>query len=356
MAAYYPVPVTGENESEVWTWVDHWRIQARKNRVVCTACTWLGGLLFLILSWLVLATTLIHYEIRPFRTLFSFLPGASTILDPFVTYLPRLNKGFFFDLLFGLILATLVSCLIMVIFEILISLLYHPKKRLIPEGSPKERASALLANGREAMETGVKIRPYGWLVPVVSFFLVEFGLLTACILLVGDPAELFARYLTASTALNYLLVFLLSTGLFTMLWGTQVVALWVFCRMKLPYSFVAELECYSFFAGEKAGKKTRQEILEERKVKAAKQREDALALERSGAYPKATALLLEAAHGGDVSAMEHYARHCLISDSRIPAEYWLKKCIATGQASKNAKKLLRKLRSGRSTGAAFIRE
>jgi hypothetical protein len=54
--------------------------------------------------------------------------------------------------------------------------------------------------------------------------------------------------------------------------------------------------------------------------------------------------------------MEHYARHCLVSDSRIPAEYWLRRCVATGESSKSAKKMLRRLRMGMHTGAAYIRQ
>ena len=82
----------------------------------------------------------------------------------------------------------------------------------------------------------------------------------------------------------------------------------------------------------------------------------ALAQEKAGAYPKAAALFLEAAHGGDVTAMEHYARHCLISDSRVPAGYWLKRCVASGCASKNARKMLRRLQMGSTAGVTFIRE
>lgn len=356
MRAYYPVPVTAENDTDVWYLVDHYRVQARKNRIICLICPWLGGLLFLPLFLLVLLNTLHAYEIQPIAGLIGLLPLAEPILSVTHLLIPRLNEGFILDFFFGLGILCAVTGLILFLLELLISLIYHPKRRLMPEGSPKERSSALLANARETMEIAARIRPGGWLFFLFAFFLAEFAFLALCILCGGDPAALFARYLTGSTPLNYLIVFLISTLVYGAAWGALVLLLWCFCRMKLPYSFVADIECYSIYAGEKAGKLTPEEQLANRLSKAEEKRKEALDLEKSGAYPRAATLFLEAAHGGDVPAMEHYARHCLISDSRIPAEYWLRRCVSSGGSSKNARRMLRRLRSGLPTGAAFIRE
>ena len=352
MRAYYSVPVTAENDRDVWYLVDHYRIQAKKNRIICMICPWLGGMLFLPLFLLVLLNTLHAYEIQPFAGLIGLLPIVEPTLNMTHILIPRLNEGFIPDFFFGLGILCAVMGLILFLLELLISLIYHPKRRLIPEGSPKERASSLLANARETMEIAARIRPGGWLFFLFAFFLAEFAFLALCILCGGDPAALFARYLTGSTPFNYLIVFLISTVVYGLAWGALVLLLWLFCRVKLTYSFVADIECYSIYAGGKAGKLTP----EERLSRAEEKRKEALELEKSGAYPKAAALFLEAAHGGDVPAMEHYARHCLISDSRIPAEYWLKRCVSSGRSSKNARRMLRRLRSGLPTGAAFIRE
>ena len=107
---------------------------------------------------------------------------------------------------------------------------------------------------------------------------------------------------------------------------------------------------------EKNGKLSYPEILAKRKAAAAETRQSALAAERAGAYPKAASMLLKAAHGGDPLAMEHYARHCLISENLVPAKYWLRRCAATGEASKNAKKMLRRVKMGMPADAAFLRE
>lgn len=356
MRAYYPVPVTAENDSDVWYLVDRYRVQARKNRVICMICPWLGGLLFLPLYLLVLLSTLHTYEIQPFADLIGLLPLADPVLEVTHLLIPRLNEGFILDFFFGLGVLCALMALVLFLLELLISVIYHPKKRPMPEGSPKERASSLLANARETMETAARIRPGGWLFFLFLFFLAEFSLLALCILYGGNPAAFFARYFTGSTPLNYLIVFFIGTGVYGMVWGALVLLLWCFRRMKLPYSFVADIECYTIYAGEKAGKLPREELLANRLAKAEIKRKEALDLEKSGAYPKAASLFLEAAHGGDVPAMEHYARHCLISDSRIPAEYWLRRCVSSGGSSKNARRMLRRLRAGLSTGAAFIRE
>ena len=53
--------------------------------------------------------------------------------------------------------------------------------------------------------------------------------------------------------------------------------------------------------------------------------------------------------------MEHYARHCILSHLNDSARYWLKKCIATGEASKEAEKMLLRLRLHLNHRVAYLR-
>lgn len=356
MARYYPVPVTAENFPETWYWVDQYRIRAKKRRVGCIVSLWAGGLSLLWLLLMGASGILYEYGVLPFYDLLRWLPGFEKLWGA-MGWLNVLGPGRVWqDFLMMLILLYWLTLAVMALFYGLSQLIYRPKGRPMPEESPKENASALLANARETMEAAAGIHPVGWQIFPICLFLAEFVLLTLCILVAGDPAPILARYMTPSTPLNYLLIFFLPVGGFTAVYGILVYILWSFCRMKLPYSFVAYIECYSFFATEKAGKLTWPELLAKRKAKAAEKCQAALAAEKSGAYAKAAALFLEAAHGGDAAAMEHYARHCLISDSRIPARYWLNRCVSSGEASKNAKKMHRRLKLGMDTGAAYIRE
>lgn len=356
MARYYPVPVTAENFPETWYWVDQYRIRAKKRRVGCVISLWAGGISLLILLLIGACGILYEYGVLPFYDLLRWFPGFEKLWDA-MGWLNVLSPGRVWqDFLMMLILLYWLTLAVMALFYGLSQLLCRPRGRVTPEESPRENASALLANARETMEIAARIRPTGWICFPFCLFLLEFGLLTLCILTSGDPAPVLAAYMTPSTPLNYLLLFFFSVGGFTAIYGLLVWILWNFCRMNLPYSFVADIECYSFFATERADKLTYPEVLARRKAKAAEKCQAALAAEKSGAYGKAAAMFLEAAHGGDVSAMEHYARHSLISDSQIPARYWLKRCVSSGEASKTAKKMLRRLQLGMQTGAAYIRE
>ena len=355
MVRYYSLPVTAENFPNVWLTVDNYRIQAKKRRFGCVVSLWAGGFAFLFLLLTGIGGILYEHGVMPFYNLLRLLPG----FEGLWRVMRWLNVGpgvLLWDFLTLVLLLYWITMAVMALFYGLSLLLYHPKPRPVPEESPKENASGLLANARETMEYASDIHPRGWLIFPFAFFLAEAAFLTLCILMAGDPAPLLQSIMTPSTALNYMLLFAVTIGGFILVYGLPVYALWCFCRMKLNYAFVADIECYSFFAGEKAGKLTYPELLAKRKEKAAKTCQSALTAEKSGAYGKAAALFLEAAHGGDISAMEHYARHCMISESYVPAEYWLRRCISSGEASKNAKKLLRKLRLGSNTGVAYIRD
>lgn len=356
MVAYYSVPITAENFPNTWLAVDTCRIRAKKRRAGCILSLWAGGISLLSLLVIGICGIFYEYGIRPFYDLILLLPGFEALWPAMDWLIARGPGGALGDFLTLLLVLYWITLAVMALFYLFSQLLYHPKPRSVPEESPKDSAAGLLANGRETMEIAADIHPRGWFTFPFAFFLVQLGFLTACILLSGDPAPLLKRYMTPSTALNYMLLFVGATGGFAAVYGLLVYALWCFCRIRLSYSFIADIECYYIFAGEKAGKLTYGEILERRKEKAAKTCLTALAAEKSGAYGKAAAMFLEAAHGGDPSAMEHYARHCLISGSPVPAEYWLRRCVATGNASKNAKKMLRRLRIGANTGAAYIRD
>lgn len=67
-------------------------------------------------------------------------------------------------------------------------------------------------------------------------------------------------------------------------------------------------------------------------------------------------MLAEAAHDGDVEAMEHYARHNLIAHFKDPARYWLEKAIDSGNASQWAIKTIRHMKWHLNTKAVYLTE
>ena len=359
MRMYYPLPVTGENFPTVWDCVERMRIRARQHRAECAAAAIVSGICCLCLSVFLGCGLVYERGFSPIVSLARLFPRFDAVWGSVRAYAPGLEGGFLHGALANSFLILFVSLSVGLLGALLVWCVYHPFGRKLPEESPRDNASALLANAREALEYSCRIRPVGFAAFLFCFFAMEFMLLALCVLQAGSPeaaSSLFVEILTPSAPLNYLLLFFGGTGGFAILYGAVLLVLWCILRLGLPYDFVADIECYHIFAGEKAGKLSSEELAEKRMAKAQLKCAQALAQEKAGAYPKAAALFLEAAHGGDVTAMEHYARHCLISDSRVPARYWLKRCVASGCASKNARKMLRRLRMGSTASVTFIRE
>ena len=359
MRMYYPLPVTGENFPVVWDCVDRMRIRAKQHRAECAAAAIVGGVFCLFLSFFLGCGLVYEQGFSPFRSFVKLFPRFDSAWNFVRVHASGLDGGFLHAAAAASLLTLLVSLMAGLLGALIVWCLYHPFCRKLPEENPKDNASALLANAREALENSCQIRPVGFVFFLFAFFILEFALLAGCILRAGSPEAaraMFADILTPSAPLNYLLLLFGGTAGFALIFGSTSLLLWIILRLSLPYDFVADIECYHIFAGEKTGKLTSEELTARRLARAEQKCAQALAFEKSGAYPKAAALYLEAAHGGDANAMEHYARHCLISDSRVPAEYWLKRCVASGTASKNARRMLRKIRMGSTAQVSFIRE
>lgn len=356
---YYPLPVTGENYPEVWTCVDRLRIRARRRKVQCAAAAVAAGFICLPLSVLLFCALAWEAGFSPMRHCLELVPWLQAAVD----FVRRASASFGPTLLtralIGVLSIQLAALLAGTLAALLVWVVYHPFARKLPEGTPKENGSGLLANARETLELSFRIRPVGFWIFLFGFFFAEFGLLGGCALTAGSPeaaSGILSSFLTRSAPLNYLILFAAGTSLFAILYGIPVLILRIFFRLRLGYGFVADIECYSLYSGEKAGKLSPAELAAKRKTAAAEKCRQALELEKTGSYRKASLLLLEAAHGGDVSAMEHYGRHCIISGRRLPARYWLERCVSTGEASKNAQWMLRRLKLGLTSGIGFIRE
>ena len=127
-------------------------------------------------------------------------------------------------------------------------------------------------------------------------------------------------------------------------------------RYQFPYDLMAQAETAALLAREETAEAlTPEESAAHFAARAASLRNEALDLEKEAAYLKAKNMLHDAALLGDLPAMEHYARHCILSHLNDSARYWLKKCIATGEASKEAEKMLLRLRLHLNHRVAYLR-
>lgn len=231
----------------------------------------------------------------------------------------------------------------------IILLLYHPFKRKPPlEKTRAEQAELLVEMAKQAHILSTHTKPQ---VPMGTLVLLYIGV-TAIVLVFGvhlNNAALFQSLLTnkysADYGLNMILFGMLCCCIFVPLDYLRALTTGLFIRYPIPYSFVVEVEAYHVLTDKNLSE-----------AQAAQLREEALALERIQAYPRAKALLLKAAHLGDVSAMEHYARHCLIAHQHLPARYWLEKCIASAGASPEAQKMWKQIKRHRRIDVRFLKE
>lgn len=119
-----------------------------------------------------------------------------------------------------------------------------------------------------------------------------------------------------------------------LLWVTRI-----FYRFDFPYDLVVQAEAAALIAGDGLTDLSPEALAE----KAAVLREEALELEKQNGYHPAKEKLHQAALLDDVSAMEHYARHCLLLHMNDSARYWLNKCAASENASQEALRMRRRM-------------
>ncbi len=372
----YPTPIRQENFQDIWTFTDQHRRTAKKKFVTARVAPFFSNLTFCILLFFA-ALGLIHDHIPGKVAAFlGTVPKWLPLWNRFRAVMPGLEPvcAGFVVLLSVYVISFGVCC----IFVLLVGILYHPLKQKLPEASPQENAQQLLAMARNTRRYAFGTDVCG---SITSAFLFSLGALaflgvywigylkemqpiaeafTSPVMRVLKPCipdqsiyesiqmNLFPGSIMVAWAGLYIGYMLLNR-----LHGLSIRFLF---RYPVPYSFVAQIEEYAVFCGEETADLTQEALRARHREQAEAKRIQALELESHGAYPKAKALLAEAAHGGDVPAMEHYARHWLMAKVRDPARFWLERAIATGQASEEAQKLLKRIKWHRRIDAKHLKK
>lgn len=370
-------PIRRANFSENWKIVEEIRHQAKKKYRISNGASFASNMVFSILSFLSI-NGILH----------DHLPGAySRFLGNFPVLIPLWRRFSSLFLRSGQSWAVQLALTALVLYGIcfavnavvvlILTCTHRKETSLLPTGSVKENATAMLAMAKEARQyaTGTVIR--GSAIWALFFLICQFSLLGFyCVTEIGslpalievstrpvmgllssffpDPAfcATVRTVIFVPSLLLFALALFLSYILISLVHALSVQLLYIY---RVPYSFVADVEAYYLFCEDDFGTMSIEEIQTALAQRADEVCEKAAKQERRGLYKQARELYGQAAYSGNLHAMEEYARHWLVLKAKDPARYWLQKCADTGKASKRVLKDLRKLKRNRKVSAEYIK-
>lgn len=344
-----PFPVTPESFAQCWDYVDRRRRIAMRRSVLAKV----GGLvinLFFLCTLIFVCNGLIYTYLRgSYCRYLGNLAPFMTLWKPAAKLLQISGSSLAGDACKLLIAAYLVSALAFGLLSALIHLVYHPRKKEVPTLSYAENTALLAKLAHSARDHAYRTRLVTSIVATVLAIIVIVVLFFAYALDLQDAARL-TRIMTTFpfpdvtiNSLLYVLFLYMVSNFFStpFLFLTRPIYYYDF-----PYELVIQAERAALFAREDDSSLTPEALTQQHKENAAALREQAVELEKISAYSKAKELFFTAAVAGDTAAMEHYARHCLLTRLPDSARYWLNACAAQPDASEAVKKILFQLKLG----------
>ena len=334
----FPFPVTPENFSVCWDYVDVRRRKARSRAAIAKVGGFIANLVFL-LCILLGANGLIYQHFHgPYHAFLAQSDLFTRIWDSVAGLLLTAADSLPLQAVKLLGASYVLSTVVFLMIALVVSLVYHPRKQAEPDGSYPEKTAALVSAAREARGCSYRTRLNTSVMSVVLVVALAFALLLGFTAWHGDAqaiSELLSRFPTKDPGTNCLLYVLAAYLILDFLSRILLLLTRFIYRYEFSHHTLVLAETGSIFASD-AHDATQED--------AENWTREALELERNHAYGEAKALLLKAALLGNASAMEHYARHCLLVHMNDSARYWLQRCVATGQATKEAKSMLRRIR------------
>jgi len=263
------------------------------------------------------------------------------------------------DLLRLLLLSYLAGIAVFLLLFLLTVLLYHPRKRALPEGSYPERAQQLASLTRKVWKQTFKTHISSSVVSILLVIMAAFVLFFGYTFYLEDAntaSTLLSRFPTSDGPTNAMLYVFFSYFIGHLLCLPMLLITRPLYFATLPYELVAKTAAAALFAGEAADGMSEEDITRQRLENAISFREEAIKAEYRNGYQIAMDLFLKAALCGDVPAMEHYARHCLLDHQKEPARYWLDRAAASGEISPEGKDMRQRLKLGRNLNVGYLRE
>lgn len=339
-------PITPENFDSCWTLTDRLR---RKSRRMC-AIARIGGFLtnlFLLFALLFISVGLIADQVRgSFRMFVTSLPLYPDLWKAITELALKPGDSLTAQAVKLVLCAYGASILLFISLALVIALLYHPRKKAVPQGTYAERTELLCKAAQEAWARSFRTKISTSIASTLLMIVAAFVLLFSYTVYLQDAnaiASLLSIFPTPDFSTNCM-IYVLVAYLISNFFSTILLALTRFIyRYQYPYDFMAQAEAAVLFAREESDGLTPEEISDQRSARAAALRDEALELEKEAVYQKAKNMLHDAALLGDIPAMEHYGRHCLLSHLDESGRYWLKKAVASGEAGSDTAKMLRRL-------------
>ncbi len=335
--------ITKDNFLHSWEHVDAIRRKSRQKVLISGAGGFLTGMFFLFSLLFVVNGLIYNHFTGSYHTFLETLPQFLPLWQKVsaIALSPETSTAMHAVKLLVIIYGA--SVVLFAVLTLVITLLYRPLSRPCPSGTWQENTEALMNAAREAQANSYKTRLSTPIVPMVTSIAAAFALLFAYafhIQDVGVIVALLTQFPTPDAATNSLLYVLAAYFIIHFLCTILLTLTRFLYRYDVPYDLVIQAEIAALFCDED----NTETATPNRITWAAAQREEAQALELDHAYGKSKQLYLKAALGGDVPAMAHYARHCLIGHRNDSARYWLQRCVDSGEAPEEAKQMLLRMK------------
>lgn len=345
MKSNAPFPITEENFSQCWEFVDSCRCKARRKSAVAR----IGGYLtmqFFLLLLVFLANGVISDRLTgSYCSFLETLPGFLPLWEAVSGFLLKSGDTFSGDVLRLAVFAYVVSALVFCVLAGVICLLYHPKKKSAAEGSFAESTAALEKAAREARDYAYKSHIATSVAAVVITIAAAFLLLFAYMFQLQNAAvvsQALSRFPTNDVATNCLLYVAAAYVVCELLGSLLLLITRPVYRFDFPMDYAVQAQTAALIAGEP-------------QLNGEELRTEAIALEKEGSYNSACEAFRKAALLGDSIAMEHYGRHCLLRHMQDSAIYWLNKAAVSGNSSSNLKKMRLRLKLGMQAKVEYLK-
>lgn len=353
MKIKFPLSICEDSLTQCWNYMDKTRRQVRVRALTAKAGGFFSNLTFFFCLFFGGNGLILRHFSGSYCT---YLQGLSLFVEPWkkVSSLFPDGSSLGSDSLRLLLLSYLSGIAVFLVLYLLITLLYHPRKQTAPEGSYPEKAQQLASLTLEAWQHSFKTHITSSVVSILLVVSAIFILFVAYTFYLDDAdamEALLSRFPTSDMKTNVWLYVIFAYIIGHFLCLPLLLVTRPLYYSAFPYALVAEAAAAALFAGD-----TGDADPEHRRETALSQREEALRAEYRRGYQIAKDLYLKAALGGDVPAMEHYARHCLLDHRKEPARYWLDQAAASGEISPEGKNMRQRLKLGRNMNVGYLQE
>lgn len=341
MSKSTPFPITEENFPQCWEYIDHQRRRARKQATIANVGGFLSQMTLLLSLLFFIHGLICRYMDGGYSHFLWSIPFFSEIWGK-ISLLLSPDSNLLGDVVKLAILAYLTAILVFLIVYGVLFLLYHPRKKATPTLSYGENTSQLSKLAQDALDNSYKSRIGTSRFALVITIILTFILFFTYIYVLQDSDKILAlltQFPTNDAATNALLYVLAAYFVISGLCAILLLITRPLYRFNFPHDLVVQSETTALLTSEEFSCLSPEDLPQ----KAAAIREEAISLEKQNGYFPAKKRFYQAALLGDVSAMEHYARHCLLLHMNDSAHYWLNKCISSGSASKEAQRMHRRL-------------